>query len=204
MTGPSFARKLRNVVRGLLQVYGTGSIKKHLWNHEFARGRWDCLDSAPGDCVYAHVEKYARHGSILDVGCGSGSTGNELDASTYRHYTGVDISDAALEKARRRSAANGRADKNRYVQSDMLSYVPSQQYDVILFRDSIYYVPHGKITAVLNRYATYLKDRGVLIVRMDESGGKYTRIVKTIERSFEVVERSSSDHMMVLVIREHR
>ena len=82
--------------------------------------------------------------------------------------------------------------------------MPSQQYDVILFRDSISYLPHGKITAVLNRYANYLKERGVLIVRMYESGGKYTRIVKTIERSFEVVERSSSDHTMVLVIRGHR
>src|SRR5688572_26259492 len=85
------ARKARNVLRGLLQSYGPASVRRRLWNTEFAGGRWDCLASTPGDSVYAYVEKYAANGRILDLGCGSGSTGNELTETAYREYVRRDI-----------------------------------------------------------------------------------------------------------------
>jgi SAM-dependent methyltransferase len=78
----------------------------------------------------------------------------------------VDISDVAVEKSRRRTEENRREDKNHYLCSDVFNYVPTGQFDVILFRDSIYYVPHGKIIAMLRRYSKYLKEGGVFIVRM--------------------------------------
>jgi SAM-dependent methyltransferase len=190
---------MSNILRAILQAHGARRMKKLLWDSEFSRGRWDCLETTPGDCVYPYVEKYANGGSILDVGCGSGNSGNELDPSAYRHYTGVDISGVAIERARRRTSENGRGAKNCYVQSDMLSYVPSQRYDVVLFRDSIYYLPYGKIKAVLDRYSKYLREHGVFIVRMDESGGKYTAIEHTIESNFDVVERYSAELTKVAV-----
>ncbi len=192
--------KALNVLRGLLQAYGTEKIKGYLWNIEFSRGRWDGLDKTPSDCVYQYIEKYADIGSILDLGCGSGSTGNELDATTYEHYTGVDISDVAIAKARKRSEENRRADKNRYFQSDIFSYVPTRQYDVILFRDSIYYVPSRKIKGMLDRYSKYLKRGGVFIVRMWNGNDKYRPIADTIESNFEVVERYLSDQPKAVVI----
>src|SRR5882672_10957138 len=158
-------RKIRNILRALLQGYGTESLKRRLWNVEFARGRWDCLDRTPGDCVYPYVEKYAKKGSILDLGCGSGSTGNELDPTTYQDYTGVDISDVAIEKAKKKTEENSRGDRNGYFQSDLFSYVPTTRYDVILFRDSIYYVPLRNVIPMLSRYSNHLKESGVFIVR---------------------------------------
>ena len=192
--------RVQNILRGLLQAYGTKNVKRYLWNIEFSQGRWDCLDRTPLDCVYPYVEKYANGGSILDLGCGSGSTGNELDATTYRHYMGVDISDVAIEKARRRTEENGRAHQNRYAQSDVFSYVPTQQYDVILFRDSIYYIPWGKIKTMLDRYSKYLKEGGVFIVRMWNGSDKYNTIADTIEDNFEVVEKYLSDQPKAVVI----
>src|SRR5437870_1451228 len=96
-------QKIRNVSRGLVQLYGTERMKRVLWNSEFSGGRWSCLDNTTGDCLYPYVEKYARNGNILDLGCGSGNTGVELDPAAYRHYTGVDISDAAVEQAKKRT-----------------------------------------------------------------------------------------------------
>ena len=149
-------RKAQDFLLWRLQAYGTPSIKKFLWNVQFSGGKWNCLNTTLGDCVYAYVEKYARDGSILDLGCGSGNTGNELEAKAYRHYTGVDISDVAIETAKRRSEDNRRADKNVYFQSDILDYAPTQPHDVILFRDSLYYVPAAKIRAILERYSRCL------------------------------------------------
>jgi len=179
--------KTRNVARGLTQRYGTETIKRKLWDAEFSRGRWNCLESMPDDCVYAHVERHANHGSILDLGCGPGTTGAELAADSYTRYTGVDISAVAVEKARQKAEAHHRADTNRYFQGDIFSYVPNRTHDVILFGDSLYYVPQRLILSMLNRYSQYLKATGVFVARI--YGRRYQRIVDVIEDNFEVVEK---------------
>ncbi len=193
------ASKARSAVRALLQTYGAGPVKKRLWDVEFSNGRWDCLDRTAGDCVYPFLVKYASNGSILDLGCGSGSTGNELDTAAYERYVGVDISDVAIARAQQRSEANGRADRNRYRQSDILSYAPDQSFNVILFRDSIYYVPRRHIKAMLQRYAQYLEEGAVFIVRMADAE-KYQDIVDTIESHFAVVEKHTADDPQAVVL----
>jgi len=166
-----------------------------LWNQEFSGSHWDFIDNTVGDCVYPHLEKYLKDGSILDLGCGPGNTANELAMTAYRTYVGVDISEAALGKAARRTAQNGRADKNRFVCADFVSYVPTQQFDVILFRESMYHVPLGKVKVMLDHYSKYLIDGGVFIVRMNTSdgkgGGKYrlTAMVGVMETEFDVVDK---------------
>jgi SAM-dependent methyltransferase len=198
------AQKVRNKVRALVQSYGTRNLKSHLWNSEFSHGRWDCLDATPNDCVYPYVEKYANNGSILDLGCGSGSTGNELVENSYQDYTGVDISDVAIGKAKSRTENNGRGAKARFFQSDVFSYVPNQQFDVILFRDSIYYIPRIKIKPMLDRYSKYLKHDGVFVVRMWDGNQKHKPIADTIESNFEIVDKhvSTQPNAVVIVFRQ--
>jgi SAM-dependent methyltransferase len=199
------AAKARGALRALLQAYGTTNIKKRLWDVEFSKGRWDCLDRTPDDCVYPYLEKHANNGSILDLGCGSGSTGNELDTAVYEHYVGVDISGVAIARAQERTEENRRTDRNSYLQSDIFSYVPDRRFDVILFRDSIYYVPHRQINAMLQRYAQYLEAGAVFIVRMAD-GDRYEDIVETIETHFEIVDKhvAHDPKAVVLVFRPYR
>jgi len=193
-------RKVGNRLRGMLQVSGSKRIKSRLWDREFSCGRWDFLESTPGDCVYPYIEKYARNGRILDLGCGSGSTGNELDASRYREYIGVDISAVAIEKARTRTEENHRARQNRYVQSDIVGYVPTQDFDVILYRDSIYYVSRLQIVAMLHRYRRHLSPGGVFIVRMSNGTEKYSPIARMIEHHFDIVEQHVAEQSKTLVV----
>ena len=192
--------KVRNVLRGLLQRYGTENIKRRLWNHEYRRGRWNCLDSMADDCVYTHIENHAKKGSILDLGCGPGAVGTELNAAAYHSYNGVDICDVAIEKARSRAEENGRTGKNAYFQSDILSYVPKQCYDVIFFGDSIYYFSRQRITEILNRYSKYLKRDGVFIVRTWTMKDEHQTIVHNIENDFDVVERHPYAESRIVVI----
>ena len=187
-------QKIRNVVRGLRQKWSSAEAKGRLWDGEYSSGRWDHCEFTPEDQIYEYVYRYCNNGSVLDVGCGSGNTGNELDASRYSDYTGIDVSDIAIKKAAARSAANGRTHKNCYQQGDLLRFVPSHKYDVILFRESIYYVTRSAIKGVLNRYAGYLTEQGVLIVYV---GGvqarKASRILKIIETNFEIVGRGPTE-----------
>jgi SAM-dependent methyltransferase len=134
----------------------------------------------------------------LDIGCGSGNTATEIADTAYRSYLGVDISEAALAKAKRRSQECGRGEKNRFECGDFLTYVPNSQYDVILFRESMYHVPLGKVKATLDRYSAYLKDGGVFVVRLFASSGdradakdKYrpAAMLNIMEAEFDVVEK---------------
>ena len=183
-------QKIQNVSRGILQKWGPTSTRRNLWNTEFANGRWDYIDSTPEDCVYLFLRKYLRGGSLLDLGCGSGNTGTELETNSYSNYIGVDISDVAIEKAKERSARARRARRNRYFQADIVKYVPAVNHDVILFRESLFYVPLARTRTMLYRYRKYLKPDGVIIVRMCDRD-KYSAIIRMIESNFQVVEKHS-------------
>jgi SAM-dependent methyltransferase len=186
-----------NFVVAALKSYGPSSVKKLLWDNEFSGTKWDFIDNTAGDCVYLNLEKYAKNGSILDLGCGPGNTANELSATAYESYVGVDISEAALAKARKRTAESGREGRNAFLRGDFINFQPSQNFDVILFRESIYHVPMGRIKETLDHYANYLKQNGVFIVRMgisdNDSGGtekpRPAAMVRIMETEFDVVEK---------------
>jgi chemotaxis methyl-accepting protein methylase len=72
--------------------------------------------------------------------------------------------------------------------ADILRYVPDQKYDVILFRESIYYIWKPRIRQVLTRYTDYLTPEGVLVVDMGKTATrKWPGILKLIERNFKVI-----------------
>ena len=187
-------KRVVTLVQSAIKSYGPSHVKQIMWDSEYSSDKWDFADDTANDCVYGHLETHTVKGSILDLGCGSGNTANELAISAYSRYVGADISEVCLDKARSRSKATGRADKNQFVLADFISYVPTENFDVILFRESMYHVPMGKIKTTLDRYANYLKKGGVFIVRMKTSADGQTKrrptaMIELIEKDFDVVEK---------------
>jgi SAM-dependent methyltransferase len=186
--------------RAALLSFGPSRLKRVIWDKEYSGNKWDFADHTETDCVYPHLEKYAANGSILDLGCGTGNTANELALNAYKRYLGVDISEVCLSKARRRSEANGRGAKNQFAYGDFLEFSTSERFDVVLLRESLYHIPIGKIEPTLNRYTKNLKDGGVFVVRIytseiDPQSPSYgkpkarpTAMIDVIERKFDVVE----------------
>lgn len=185
--------------------YGSEATKKRLWDEEYHENKWHFADHTEGDCVYAHLERHAKSGKILDLGCGSGNTCTELAGSAYNSYLGVDISEEALAKASKRSEEVRRADKNRFVQSDFLNFETSETFDVILFRESMYHVPLERIKPLLDRLSRNLTPDGVFIVRMFTiSNGKTKfrpqKMIDMIAANFPVVERNQYGDRGAVVI----
>ncbi|MGC2527998.1 MAG: class I SAM-dependent methyltransferase [Candidatus Acidiferrum sp.] len=205
-------RSLR-FVRAALVAYGPSFAKKWIWDREYTWGKWNFNDETADDCVYPYLERYARGGSILDLGCGSGNTSTELKASAYKSYLGVDISEACLEKARKRTQMAGRVGKNTFVRGDFLEFVPACHFDLILFRESMYHVPMGKIPATLRRYSRCLTKHGVFVIRLftfdkGKTLNRPSAMLRLIESQFEVAERGEHRYrggeqaaVVVLVIR---
>ena len=183
----AFQRVRRVVNSRLIKRWGDDRAKQEIWDQEFQAGEWPHLDSTADDPVYKCLEKYTNGGSIVDLGCGAGNTGNELNTRSFSEYTGVAVSQVATNLAAARSSRNGRDKKDQYFCGDITPFVPSGRYQVILFRESIFYIPLSKIVDVLLRYRKHRKQNGVFIVRMF-SGQKYKSIVRLIERNFDLIE----------------
>jgi 2-polyprenyl-3-methyl-5-hydroxy-6-metoxy-1,4-benzoquinol methylase len=177
-----------------LKSYGPSALKRILWDEEYSGNKWDFADHTESDCIYSQLQKHAANGSILDLGCGTGNTANEIATNAYEKYLGIDISEICLSKARRRSQESGRAAKNQFMCGDFLQFSTEEKFDVILLRESLYHFPIGKIEPKLNRYAKNLKDNGVFIVRLKtlEADGtpkaRPTAMIGVIENEFDVVE----------------
>lgn len=184
-----FQRKWRRII----QTYGSEGMKQRQWDREFQEGVWDYLADTAGDPIYTVLEKHARNGSILDLGCGLGNTANELPEGSYLNYTGVDISNQAVQMAARRTQKNGRAHNTHFLQSDIETYVPDKKHHVILFRDSIYYLPHSSVPRVLHRYADYLHEGGVFILRLAAGVKCAPEVEGIIASNFPVLERHIID-----------
>jgi 2-polyprenyl-3-methyl-5-hydroxy-6-metoxy-1,4-benzoquinol methylase len=185
-------------VRGFLLSYGPSSVKRRFWDKEYSEEKWAFAYNTAGDCLYPHLERYTKGADILDIGCGSGNTSTEM-AGHYRSYLGVDISEAALAKARLRSQECGRGDKNSFACGDFLTYIPPRRYDVILFRESLYHIPMGKLKMTLDRYAAYLKEDGVFVVRLFASSAdrlngedkpRPAAMLRIVDTEFDVLEKA--------------
>jgi hypothetical protein len=57
-----------------------------------------------------------------------------------------------------------------------------------------------KIRALLLRYASYLGENGVFIVRMWSTSGKYHKIVELIEKHFKIIDKAVSRDSSSLVM----
>ena len=198
----NFIARLRRILRArILKRWGSSETKQAIWDNEFAAGQWDYLERTSEDPVYGYLNRYAYQGSVLDLGCGSGNTGCEMEYSRYDRYTGVDISAQAVRRAEARSKNAGRQKKNEYFCDDIALFEPRERYDVILFRESLFYVPRTKVVGLLDRYRPWLTERGVFIVRMCDRR-RYGGIVRRIERNYHVLETSpAADANIIMVFR---
>jgi Ribosomal protein L11 methylase len=182
-------QKIKRAVRiRAIKRWGSLAAKKSLWDEEFGSGQWNYLEQTTEDPIYPILEKYARNGGILDMGCGSGNTANELEYAKFECYTGTDLSEVAVQKAIQRTRKNGREGKTEFKCAPIEDFRPEKAYDLILFRESIFYIPVRKIKAVLDRYALHLKPEGVFILRMCDRE-KYAPIVELINQHYAVLDQ---------------
>jgi hypothetical protein len=83
--------------------------------------------------------------------------------------------------------------------------VSTKLFDVILFKDSIYYIRSPQIKTTLMRYSKWLREGGVFIVRIWDGRGKLKEFADIIKRNFDIVEECQHQESgaVVLVFRCH-
>jgi SAM-dependent methyltransferase len=178
---------IKKIAIALTKKWGTTSAKRSVWDAEYRRGRWTYerggCNNESREPLYRLLEVHGQDASILDLGCGSGMTVLEMK-NNFKEYVGVDISDAAIKTATiALSTEADRSSKVRFAVSDISTFVPDRKFSLILFRESIYYVPAHRIKPMLTRYREHLLPGGAIMVRLCNRR-RYRNIIRILEGDF--------------------
>lgn len=127
----------------------------------YASGRWaymrDIAESHRYSLIIGCCDYYKPvDRKILDVGCGEGILQKRI---AYSDYLGVDMNAEAIAQASARADAH-----TAFVLAPAESYRPPALYDVIVFNESLYYIPSP--IDVFNHYCAFLAPDGIVVVCM--------------------------------------
>jgi 2-polyprenyl-3-methyl-5-hydroxy-6-metoxy-1,4-benzoquinol methylase len=158
---------------------------QRLLDAQYTSAEWDYLRSIEEAPRFGIVSAYCRHlasnGSVLEIGCGEGFLLEQLDRSRYRHFTGVDISKVAIDRAQALED-----DRTVFLRAEAESYVPDRTFDVIIFNEVLEYFDEPLELA--RRYEPFLAPGGHFVASM--FAAPYTsrtqRIWKQLERRYDV------------------
>ncbi len=100
---------------------------------------------------------------IIDVGAGDSHLVDHLLRKGYENITVVDISVAAIEKARQRLGEQ--ADKIQWIVSDITDFNPDEKYDVWHDRAAFHFLTDAEdVDQYLNTVREHINDQGRLII----------------------------------------
>jgi 2-polyprenyl-6-hydroxyphenyl methylase/3-demethylubiquinone-9 3-methyltransferase len=148
------------------------------WNEQYSAGKWSYLrdpaELARYGVLVAFCERLTPCRRILDVGCGEGILRDLLRRGEDQRYLGIDVSNVAIEAARRRAGAG-----DEFRVDDAETFATDERFDAVVLNESLYYLhdPLGQA----GRYLELAADGGVLIVSMFEST-RTRAILRALER----------------------
>ena len=138
-------------------------------NHTFDKRYWDDIwsseragamsSSDPNPHLLRQVEAL-EPGSAIDAGCGAGSEAIWL-ASAGWTVTAADVAEAALAFGERHAADVGVGDRVQWVQADLSTWEPEQQYDLVTTHYAHPAIPQLEF---YRRIATWVAPHGTLLI----------------------------------------
>lgn len=178
----------------LVTRFGPRRLRILAFDEKYIRGDWSTLTDGSGELPVL-TRNYLHEGDLLIMGCGGSSVLSAFGAGDLNSALGVDLSPEAIRIASQYSSA-----KVAFEVADMTSFKPMRSFDVILFSESLYYIPADHQARLLRRLSDYLKPSGVYIATFAQPL-RHRYILETIRQRFEVIEdrpfAASRRHLMV-------
>jgi 2-polyprenyl-3-methyl-5-hydroxy-6-metoxy-1,4-benzoquinol methylase len=147
--------------------------------HTFDKGYWErhweelreagqeATGAGPGNPYIARETAELPPGTALDAGCGEGVEAEWLAAQGW-DVVGADISAAALSEASARTAARPLRGSVRWVEADLTSWEPEQQFDLVMTSYAHPAMPHLEF---YRRLSAWVAPGGTLLIVGHLHGG---------------------------------
>ena len=122
----------------------------------------------------------ARGLKVLEIGCGLGTDGAQF-AKAGAEYTGVDLTDAAIELAKKRFDLLGLAGEFQVADAEKLNF-PDDSFDVVYSHGVLHHTPN--IEAAVQEIHRVLKPGGRAIVMLYHRGSYNYRVgIRVLRRA---------------------
>jgi len=139
--------------------------EKNTWDAQYKNNyslKMDCADQQPrNQTISGIVLKNFKSGmNVLDIGCGNGTLFNYFSELNLK-YTGIDLSQFAVEEAKKSFAdkTNG-----NFLAEDFENFQSGKKFDAIIFNEVLYYFAYDKITGSLNKAFNMLNSNGGIVI----------------------------------------
>jgi len=143
------------------------------------------IDASGGEDLMAAFERFEIGGQVLELTCGLGQWTSRL-AQRCDSVTSVDASPEMIARARDRVG-----DANvRFIESDLFSWSPNQQFDSVFFGFWLSHVPRERFDAFWSMVAAALVPGGHVFF-VDDNYRPEDELVEGVQSS--IVERRLND-----------
>lgn len=182
-------KKIKSWIKAYFLPYRHLHVSKNEWEEQYKIGHWEHLKSFKESARFSIIAgKYffyfSEGGSILDLGCGENVLQKMLQPYKYKLYVGVDISKNAIEKA------SVSEDENTcFICEDITTYIPENNFDMIVFNESLYYIKQPK--ELLKRYRNYLNKDGLFLISMWDYKERNNKIWSMIQSDFSLNDETA-------------
>jgi cyclopropane fatty-acyl-phospholipid synthase-like methyltransferase len=171
-------------------------LSRQSWNQQYQAGIWTRESRSPH--IVKLVGKLCGGGKLVEFGCGEGELACLLPVGTFSEYNGIDISDVAVERARRRVSEKGVA-RCQFSQCDMVTWKGASGVSVILLEECLYYLTPQQIPDFLRRCSLSLTENGRIIVVV-HSAEKHAETLDACRSTCRVTEQYIVDLRVYLIL----
>ncbi len=144
------------------KIYNTKNEEHLSWFQEYPTA----------SMMFIHSLKLDLSSKIIDIGSGDGRFVEALVDEGYRNITALDISEAAIKRARKRLGEKSEA--IRWIASDILYFEPLAKYDLWHDRATFHFlISEGEVNRYLSIADHAIKPNGFLLLgTFSEQGPK--------------------------------
>jgi 2-polyprenyl-3-methyl-5-hydroxy-6-metoxy-1,4-benzoquinol methylase len=138
------------------EIFSIPSAQKNeYWNSLYETQYLEILENpmeiGRHGAICEYISQTKTQGRVLDVGCGTGIISQLLDSARY-DYVGIDISDVAIDAARKKNHSK----KVKFITSSLEEYKTEEIFDFIILNEMIYYIEYETLIRLLEK----LNERG--------------------------------------------
>ncbi len=162
----------------LANRFGNTTLRAWSLNDQYRRGHWEALAAGRRSEVVELVERLADGGFVVELGCGEGHLIRTVDPASYDRYLGLDISEVAIEAARRDPPP-----RCRFEVQDLSTWVGTNGADLIISEESLYYLRPATRELLLQRCGRSITPDGAVLVTFSD-GAEHAAVIDQCCRLF--------------------